>query len=53
MKCAHCKKTNAILITCKCEKQFCIKHRHQEHKCTHVDEPFKMEKLIKDKINKI
>jgi hypothetical protein len=54
MKCEHCKKTNAILITCKCDKQYCVKHRHPEHhKCIHVEELFKIEKLIKDKINKI
>jgi hypothetical protein len=34
MKCDHCNKKCLIVVTCSCEKSFCIKHRMPEdHKC--------------------
>ena len=46
MLCFHCKKKTIILITCKCEEQFCIKHQLPEkHKCIHVFEKHHIEKI--------
>ena len=55
MKCSHCKKKHAVLVICKCEKHFCLKHRvPEQHLCTHVTNLFQLEqKIIKEKIIKI
>jgi predicted nucleic acid binding AN1-type Zn finger protein len=54
MKCSHCKKKTAIILTCACGKETCIEHRMPEkHDCTKKNELFKIEKLIKEKIIKI
>jgi len=44
MICFLCKKRNIILITCKCNQSFCIKHNLPEvHECTFVEELYKLE----------
>ena len=54
MKCAHCKKPHAILVLCKCGKEYCIKDRIPEkHSCTHIQELFQVEKIVKEKIIKV
>jgi predicted nucleic acid binding AN1-type Zn finger protein len=53
MKCFVCKKKVVIVVTCKCDKHLCLKHRMPEdHTCI---EPvlFKIETIIKDKVIKI
>jgi hypothetical protein len=55
MKCTHCKKTHAVLVSCKCDKQFCLKHRlPEQHLCTYITPLFQIEqKIVKEKIIKI
>jgi len=54
MKCAHCKKTHSIIVTCKCGKSLCLKDRFPDkHLCTYMDELFQIEKIVKEKIIKI
>ena len=44
MICFLCKKRKIILLTCKCENKFCIKHNSPEdHNCTVINELFKIE----------
>lgn len=44
MSCAHCKKKTVILILCKCEQSFCVKHQLPEkHKCTYTFEKHAIE----------
>ncbi len=46
MFCVHCKKKSVILIHCKCDNQYCIKHQLPEkHNCTFVFEKHVIEKL--------
>ena len=54
MKCSQCKKTHAVLVTCKCGQAFCLKDRFPEkHSCVHVPELFQIEKIVKEKIIKL
>ena len=35
-KCDYCKKEKMILITCRCDKKFCIKHKNENnHNCSY------------------
>lgn len=35
MSCYKCKKKSIIIFDCRCEKQFCLKHKQPEdHNCT-------------------
>lgn len=35
-KCDYCKKEKMILITCRCNKKFCIKHKDENnHNCAY------------------
>ena len=44
MFCFLCKKRKVILLTCKCENKYCIKHNLPEvHECTVTNELFKIE----------
>ena len=44
MICFFCKKRNIILITCKCNQCFCIKHNAPEdHECIVINELYKLE----------
>ena len=44
MICFFCKKRNIILIKCKCDHSFCIKHNAPEdHECSVVNELYKLE----------
>lgn len=53
-KCEHCNKRSAILIQCKCEKSYCIKHQLPEiHLCTFVYEKHEIEKIPIKKIETI
>ena len=48
IKCSFCKKKTLILISCRCGKDFCSKHKDPEiHKCN-----FDYKKLGRDKIEK-
>jgi len=54
MKCVHCNKKTTLLVTCKCGKLLCLKHRFSDkHICSYVDELFKIEKIVKEKIIQI
>ena len=45
-KCFHCKKRSFILIDCKCEQSFCVKHQLPEkHKCSYVYEKHLIETI--------
>jgi hypothetical protein len=45
MKCFHCEKKTVVLITCKCEHVFCVKHQLPEkHVCTYVFPKHEIEK---------
>jgi hypothetical protein len=44
MICFFCKKRHIILITCKCNQSFCIKHNAPEdHECAVINELYKLE----------
>ena len=44
MFCQHCKKKTVIILTCKCEQFFCIKHQLPEkHQCTFQYEKHRIE----------
>ena len=46
MKCFQCKKNTVIVITCKCEKVFCVKHQLPEkHECTFIFQKHEIEKI--------
>jgi predicted nucleic acid binding AN1-type Zn finger protein len=46
MKCFQCEKKIIILITCKCEHVFCVKHQLPEkHVCTFVFPKHVIEKI--------
>jgi predicted nucleic acid binding AN1-type Zn finger protein len=50
MTCFHCKKKVVILITCKCEKNFCVKHQLPEkHECCFIYEKHVIQKLTPPK----
>ena len=54
MKCTQCKKTHSVIVTCKCDKSFCLAHRlPEQHSCTYKVELFQIDKLVKEKIIKI
>ena len=55
MICFFCKKRNIILLTCKCNEKFCIKHNAPEdHECTFVNELYKLDVIEPSKkIDKI
>lgn len=47
--CYHCNKKNNILINCKCDKKYCLKHIQPEiHKCSNLQD-FKTEAYEKNK----
>ena len=46
MWCVHCKKKSVVILQCKCEKFFCIKHQLPEkHNCTYVYEKHTVDKI--------
>lgn len=58
-KCNHCKKKRYILLECKCNKIYCIKHLH-DHSCKYdykkeQKEKIKTEnpKIVNEKIQKL
>jgi predicted nucleic acid binding AN1-type Zn finger protein len=54
VKCTHCKKRHAVLVQCRCENHYCLKHRLPElHSCTYVFEPVELEKVENKKIETI
>jgi len=43
-KCDYCKKKMLTLLTCKCDKHFCIKHcSPEQHDCTHQVKLFEID----------
>ena len=54
MKCEHCKKKCVVLVTCKCEKNYCLKHRLPEtHLCTYIFDKVELEKIPEKKLETI
>ena len=50
-KCYKCNKKSMILYECKCQKKFCIRHKHAEiHKCQFDYKQEQKDKLIKNKV---
>ena len=48
-RCSHCRRKVIMLVTCACEKRFCMKDRMPEdHACTHDFRASGAEKLAKD-----
>ena len=46
MFCFHCNKKSFVMIQCKCEKSFCVKHQLPEkHSCAYVFEKYQVEKI--------
>ncbi len=58
-RCFECKRkitlAQQLASTCKCDKSFCLTHRHADmHSCTHIDQ-FKLEekKLLEKTLVKV
>lgn len=46
MLCVHCKKKSHVILQCKCEKFFCVKHQLPEkHECTYNYEKHTIDKM--------